>query len=106
MDKITNAADPKQVKEASRKEKNLIQDHLKDLEEIMSSQTGRRFISFILDFCEVEKTSFNHSGSMLYFNEGKKNFAYYLMDKIKTNFIDLFHQMEREKIQREETTNV
>lgn len=106
MEKIQNAADPKQVKEAARKEKYIYQDHLNDLEQVMSTKSGRRFISFILDLCGIEKTSFNHSGSLVYFQEGQKNIAYNLVEKLKANFLDLYHQMEREKSEREELSNV
>lgn len=104
-ERTINAADPKQVKEAARKEKFTQQDLILDLENVMSTKSGRRLMSWIFDFCGLYKTSMHQTGSVFYFNEGRKNLAYEMQDMIKRNFIDLFHQMEREKLEREEIKN-
>ena len=105
-EQTVNAADRNQVKNSSRMEKFTQIDLLTDLENLMSSKSRRRLMSWILDYCGLDKSSLHQSGSIVYFNEGRKNVAYELQDLLKRNFLDLFHQMEREKSQREELQNV
>ena len=59
------------VREARRKE-------LEDLRWLLGHPQGRRIITRLLDEAGLYRTSFNHSGSVMAFNEGKRHLALFL----------------------------
>lgn len=74
----TNAADPKQIKEAKIKDKDIRKQELRDVALLLSSVEGRRFFHRYLVMCKVFETSMTGS-SYTFFNEGQRNIGLSLM---------------------------
>jgi hypothetical protein len=58
-------------KEARRKE-------VEDVKWLLAHPQGRRFITRLLEITGVNRTSFNHSGSIMAFNEGRRDVGLFL----------------------------
>jgi hypothetical protein len=55
---------------------------VEDFKWLMAHAQGRRIVSRLLEEAGVHRTSFNHSGSVMAFNEGKRHLGLYLMAEI------------------------
>lgn len=55
---------------------------VEDIEEILNSKAGRRFTWRMLERAGVYRTSFNNSGSVTAFNEGRRDIGLFLMAEI------------------------
>jgi hypothetical protein len=64
-----------QAREKRRKE-------LEDLKWLMAHPQGRRIVCRLLDESGVNRTSFNHSGSLMAFNEGKRHLGLFLTAEV------------------------
>ena len=53
-----------------------------DFKWLMAHAQGRRIVSRLLEEAGVHRTSFNHSGSVMAFNEGKRHMGLFLMAEI------------------------
>jgi hypothetical protein len=73
MAKIPNASDESKVAEQGQKEKLVRQQEIADLKAILSTAHGRRLWWRVLDKAGVLRTSFDHSGSVTAFNEGRRS---------------------------------
>lgn len=60
-----------EVEEIQAREKR--RKDLEDLKWLMAHPQGRRIAARILDQAGVNRSSFNHSGSLMAFNEGKRD---------------------------------
>lgn len=75
MDKkqaVRNAADPEQVSEAERKDKDLDKQYHDDFKWMLSDPRGRRIFMRMLDETGFQRTSFT-GNSYTFFNEGMRN---------------------------------
>lgn len=70
---VGNAADREQVKRAGEREQSRKQMEVNDVAFVLSSRQGRRFIWRELAECGVFRSSFHSSGSVVYFNEGRRD---------------------------------
>lgn len=70
---LGETADPKAIKEKTRKASSRAQRDIDDLATILSDIRGRRFIRRYLDETGVFKQPFNNSGSITAFNCGMMN---------------------------------
>jgi hypothetical protein len=68
----TNAADPRQIREAKQTSREIRKQELKDVSLILSTIEGRRFFFRYLCECGIFKTSFTGS-SETFFREGQRN---------------------------------
>lgn len=55
---------------------------LEDFKWMMAHPQGRRVVSRLLDEAGVNRTSFNHSGSLMAFNEGKRHIGLFLTGEV------------------------
>lgn len=55
---------------------------VEDFKWLMAHAQGRRFVARLLEESGVHRTSFNHSGSVMAFNEGKRHVGLFLMAEI------------------------
>lgn len=55
---------------------------VEDFKWLMAHAQGRRIVSRLLEETGVHRTSFNHSGSVMAFNEGKRHIGLFLMAEI------------------------
>jgi hypothetical protein len=68
-------ADEAVVRERRRRE-------LEDLKWLMAHPQGRRIVGRLLEEAGVNRTSFNHSGSLMSFNEGKRHVGLFLTAEV------------------------
>lgn len=55
---------------------------LEDLKWLMAHPQGRRIVSRLLEEAGVNRTTFNHSGSVMAFNEGKRHVGLFLTAEV------------------------
>jgi hypothetical protein len=68
-----NTANPQEVKEQAKKQKSARDREVDDVFFLLGTPQGRRFIWRYLEQCGLFASSFHHSGSQMYFNEGQRN---------------------------------
>lgn len=59
----------------ARQERNR---EIEDLKWLLAHPQGRRFITRLLEITGVSRTSFNHSGSVMAFNEGRRDIGLFI----------------------------
>lgn len=92
---VGNAADPKQVKAAARKERIIENEELRDIRFILKSKEGRRFLWRYLSKCGIFKQSFT-GNSETFFNEGKRAIGLMLLTEITEASPDAYVLMMKE----------
>jgi len=55
---------------------------LDDLKWLMAHPQGRRIVARLLDETGTQRSSFNHSGSVMAFNEGKRNVGLWITAEV------------------------
>lgn len=55
---------------------------LDDIKWLMAHPQGRRFVCRLLEEAGVNRTSFNHSGSLMAFNEGRRNLGLFVQSEV------------------------
>ena len=68
-------SDELKAREKRRKE-------LEDIKWVMAHPQGRRIVSRLLEEAGVNRTSFNHSGSVMAFCEGKRHIGLFLTGEV------------------------
>lgn len=53
-----------------------------DLKWLMAHPQGRRIVARLLDQAGVSRTSFNHSGSVMAFNEGRRDMGLFIQAEV------------------------
>ena len=92
-----NVGDEKSVKRGKRAAKEAGRQWLMDLENVMSTESGRRAIFHIInDICHTETSSAQPSGSWTYFAEGERNVGRQLKAGVFEAAFDNYQLMERE----------
>lgn len=105
---VRNAADPAQVKRAARKEQDRAEAFKAALRAVLDTPAGRYVLGELLERGRLYETSFDHSGSVVYFREGRRNFALEIQAECIAADEKLFDWLERERRTRrrlEETEN-
>jgi hypothetical protein len=69
---------------------------IEDLRGILNSKTGRRFVWRLLERAGVYRTSFNNSGSITAFNEGRRDVGLFLLNEIHEVAPDAYLTMLKE----------
>lgn len=77
----TRATDDAQASEQLRAQE-LRRKEVEDFKWLMAHAQGRRFIRRLLAETGVYRSSYNHSGSLMAFNEGKRNVGLMLMSEL------------------------
>lgn len=93
---VQNVADEKQIKDASIKEKIGRDREIADLQTILATVQGRRFVWRYLEFCGIFETSFSPSGSQTFFAEGRRTVGLKLIDDITDSNDEALILMMRE----------
>jgi hypothetical protein len=97
---VRNAADPSQVKFAARQEREREARFLSNLRSALASPEVRLVFAELLERAGLYQTVFDHSGSMVYFKEGRRNFGLELRALCEQASDELTDQMDRERRQR------
>lgn len=79
---VKNAADEKQVKEANRKILSARRSELNEVRALLATAEGRKFLWRLLERCGVYKSSYDQSGSRVYFNEGRREVGLWVLAEI------------------------
>lgn len=91
----TNAADPRQLRHAERKQKQQRERELADIRFVMSSAEGRRF-----NWSRLAKLgvfgSIWHPSALIHYNAGKQDAGHELMADLLEASEELYLTMERE----------
>ena len=98
---VKNAADPKQVERAGHKQRYNRKMELEDVRDILETPAGRRTFWRYLTECRVFGSVFNNSGSMTYFNEGRRDVGLKIMADITEANDEAYLLMMREAKDRE-----
>lgn len=98
---VKNAADPKQVEAAGIKSRYDRKCELADMREILDTGAGRRTFWRYLSECHVFGSVFNNSGSLTYFNEGRRDVGLKIMADITESNDEALLTMMREAKNRE-----
>jgi hypothetical protein len=69
---VTNTTNQKQLKRADQKIQNLEQTLENDMRVVLKTPEGRRVLWDLLTYCNIYKQSFDNSGSITAFNEGRR----------------------------------
>jgi hypothetical protein len=70
---VRNAADPKQVAFGRRLERRRRERLIAVLRSVMQTEEGREVLAALVEGCKVFDAVYDHSGSTMYFNEGRRN---------------------------------
>lgn len=99
---VKNAADPNQVKHASRKERDRRVRDLKDLRAVLASPEGRRVLWRVLCYCEVFVDPTHQRGDMTHQNIGKGNVGRFMISEInEADEQSYFTMMQEARVERE-----
>lgn len=97
---VKNAADPKQVKDAGRKEKKVREQELNDLAALLADPAGRRVLWRVLEYCKVFGEVFNESPTIAAFNAGVRNVGLFVVNEITAADEMAFFLMMKEARER------
>ena len=92
---VKNAADPQQVKQAGGAQRRKREMELRDVANILESQSGRRFVWRYLEECGVFKTSFTGTSQTFYL-EGQRNIGLKLLADVNDAAPDAYLVMLKE----------
>lgn len=97
---VGNASDSQQVKNAKRSEESKRNQELNDVEFVLSTPQGRRFLWRLLGVCHVFKTSFT-GNSTTFFNEGKRDIGLRLLADINeaspNSYLKMMQEAKKEQ---------
>ena len=94
---VKNAADPRQVKDGADKETRLRERELEDVEVVMSTVNGRRFMWRLINgICHYDFNDAQPSGSLTYFSLGERNVGRVVKSDAYEASHEKYQLMERE----------
>lgn len=96
-DQDYNAANPDHVSSAKREEESKRERELMDVEYVMGSKEGRRFVDRYLRIAHVHTTSFTGNNTT-FFNEGERNIGLRLLADVNEACPELYIEMQKEKL--------
>jgi len=95
-----NAADEREVEERRQKEKLESDQAQADLEEIMSTTAGRRFMRRLIGQCGLYRSSFT-GNSTTFFNEGARNVGLWvhaeMMSACPQRYLEMLQEGQQEE---------
>lgn len=97
---VKNAADESQVKGAEKAEKRAKQREMNEILTILQTSQGRQYIWRLLEKCGVYQSSFDNSGSRVYFNEGQRNIGLMILADVNDADPDAYVTMMKEAKER------
>lgn len=94
---VRNAADPQQVTRAARKVKDRHARFALALKAVLGTVDGRLVVAELLERAGLYQSVYDHSGSAMYFKEGRRNFGLELQAACVDADEDAFDLGERER---------
>lgn len=92
---IKNAADPKQVDEAEKKEKWSRKQEIEDMQFMLSTMQGRRVLWRFLSHCKVFESIW-HPSALIHFHSGRQDVGHFIMSEISEADQEGFLKMMQE----------
>ncbi len=95
---VHNAADPAQVKGASRIERSRDERFMAATKQALQSPTVREVFAELLERAGLYQSVFDHSGSVMNFKEGRRNFGlelFALLERADERATELMEQERR-----------
>jgi len=92
---VRNAADPRQVRAAGRKEKQAREREMVDLVALLKTEPGRRFVWRVLGYCKWGSDVWDPS-SRIHFNAGIQHVGNWLVAEVMAADEEAFFLMMRE----------
>lgn len=87
--------------QAAADQANAERTFVSDLQWVMSSPRGRRFMAWLLGFTGIRRSSFNNSGSVTAFNEGQRNVGLaiegHLLEHCHGSYLTLLDEQQKLK---------
>lgn len=93
---VRNAADPRQVGNAARKERDAREVELAELRAIAGTAIGRAVLWRILEQCRTFGSVWDVSGSRIHYNAGQQDIGHFLIAEITAADEELLFTMMRE----------
>lgn len=100
---VPNAADPRAVREAEKREKNRARQRADAYKQLLDLPAGRLVLWDLLDGTNVFATTFDTNGARMAFNEGQRNVGLRVLATITDVRPDAFLLMQREAADRART---
>lgn len=101
-----NVADEKQIKDARLHERFAKRKEQEDIQFLLSTPQGRRYIWKVLSICGVYRQSAVDSGSWTYFNEGRRSVGLKLLDEVMiadaAAYLKMIDENKQDEIPKEE----
>lgn len=91
-----NATDKVQIQSAEKRANRLKEQACNDMRQILSTPEGRRFIWGLLGFCRINESSYDPSGSKVYFQEGIRNVGLKVLADVHNANADAYVTMMKE----------
>jgi hypothetical protein len=89
---------PEAGRRAALRERMAAEQARADLQSVMGSEAGRRFMWSLLGDCGMYRASFNNSGSITAFNEGQRDIGLRLVARITQECPEQYLAMQGEAI--------
>lgn len=105
-DLVKNAADPKQVKNAGRKERDRRGRELADLRQVLTTIEGRRTLWRIMAWTNYLENPTHARGDMTHQNIGRADAGRFILSEIMESNDDAFFLMMQEARARERSDKV
>jgi hypothetical protein len=97
---VANGGDVAQVRRAERKVRQADEILAASLRDMLATPAGRYVLWCLLEDTHVYVTSFDHSGSVMYFKEGERNIGLRWRARLIAADLTLYQLMTREAEQR------
>jgi hypothetical protein len=98
---VGNAADPKQVKDARKRERTNREGELEDVRAILDTPAGKRFLWRLLDHCKISESVFSPSAH-IYYNSGMQDVGHFVLGEIMEAqpqaYMDMIVMHNKEKL--------
>jgi hypothetical protein len=102
---VSDPTDLRALAEQDENENRLLAEkkrlELEDLRWLMGHAQGRRFATRVLEQTGVYRSTFNHSGSLMAFNEGRRDIGLWLTGELMEASSDGYIKMLKEHIKRD-----
>lgn len=100
---MTDVDDDELIQEGARKQRDLAKREIDDIKFVMDSEQGRRVVWGLLTKGQVFGTCFNVEPHITAFNEGQRNLALILFQRVMAHCPDQYLKMAAEASEQEQS---
>lgn len=102
---VQNAADPKQVRQAARRQQKDRDLEIDDIRTVMNTVQGRRFLWRLMGHCKTFESVFSTDAGALAYNSGRQDVGHFLIAEVNDAVPAGFLLMMQESQAREKERN-